>query len=511
MRELRHILQAAPWGFLTAALVAAPGCLMDWEDPTPADAAELDSIVPDGLTQCGSDCVNLLADHENCGSCGRSCPAMEYCNEGECVLECPTGRVACSGYCTDTLTDIFNCGACSSVCPSGLHADPLCEGGECGYDCHPGWSDLDSVPGCETECHVTSTTEICNGVDDNCDGTVDEGFDCAMGMEAACETVCGSTGRGTCGLDCSLPGPSQCNPPGELCNGLDDDCDGAPDNGLPCLRGTEVDCTTSCGTAGRGTCTAACEIPTGSDCASLVEEVCNDVDDDCDTIVDEGCGTDGDGDGYSAGEDCDDTNRNVHPGATEVCNGIDDDCDTSIDEGNLCTSPPGACYESTGTCTGGDCSYTPKPSSAVCNDADACTTGDHCDGSGNCVGTTMDCSRPHTTGGHCVSGSCTGWSCVSPWSNCNSNWSDGCEIPTATAARCDRSGLNSTSGCGTAYCGSSGASNAQNFGTWYCIGCTTCHHFADGWSWCLSANLQWSPDRCDTCCNSSFEDLVCSP
>lgn len=73
-------------------------------------------------------------------------------------------------------------------------------------------------------------------------------------------------------------------------------------------------------------------------------EVCNNrLDDDCDGLVDSQdadcmvC-TDADGDGYTfeggaCGEqDCDDSNPNIHPGATEVCsNGLDDDCDGLVD------------------------------------------------------------------------------------------------------------------------------------------------------------------------------------
>ena len=49
---------------------------------------------------------------------------------------------------------------------------------------------------------------------------------------------------------------------------------------------------------------------------------------------------DGDNDGYGADVDCDDTNPKVHPGAEELCNNIDDNCDKQIDEG--CPEPPDA-------------------------------------------------------------------------------------------------------------------------------------------------------------------------
>ena len=72
-------------------------------------------------------------------------------------------------------------------------------------------------------------------------------------------------------------------------------------------------------------------------------EICNGIDDNCDGEIDEGF--DADGDGYTTcGGDCDDGDPAVNPGAMEICNDIDDNCDGNIDEGDVCstndTTPP---------------------------------------------------------------------------------------------------------------------------------------------------------------------------
>ena len=64
---------------------------------------------------------------------------------------------------------------------------------------------------------------------------------------------------------------------------------------------------------------------------SPAEEICDDLDNDCDGEVDEGF--DFDNDGYtSCGGDCDDLRKSVNPTATEVCDGRDNDCNDEIDE-----------------------------------------------------------------------------------------------------------------------------------------------------------------------------------
>ena len=82
-------------------------------------------------------------------------------------------------------------------------------------------------------------------------------------------------------------------------------------------------------------------------------EVCNGIDDNCDGTVDEGCSTctDADSDGYCAEiDDCDDSNPFVNPGTAEVCDdGFDNDCDGFTDgDDSDCAA---ACFPSGAACT----------------------------------------------------------------------------------------------------------------------------------------------------------------
>ena len=222
-------------------------------------------------------------------------------------------------------------------------------------------------------------SEICNGVDDDCDDSIDEeatdmatwyadadgdGYGDASSTTSACEQPSDHVGDDT---DCDDSDDSINPDATELCNGVDDDCDGIADDGL--TYSTWYQDADGDGYGTSLVATSACEQPSGYADASLgndcddsddavnpaASELCNEADDDCDGAVDEGLSystwyADTDGDGYGTSltttsacaqpsgfvadsTDCDDSDLAIHPAASEICNGADDDCDGTIDEG----------------------------------------------------------------------------------------------------------------------------------------------------------------------------------
>lgn len=143
---------------------------------------------------------------------------------------CAPGTTDCSGVCVDLASDPEHCGSCEVACDDGLNATAVCESTHCELRCEAGWVDLDGERGCEARCTPSPDgIEECNGADDDCNGMIDDGFDCSLGQTDSCVTSCGSTGEHFCGSGCVW---QECIPPDETCDGTDQDCDGVADDGV---------------------------------------------------------------------------------------------------------------------------------------------------------------------------------------------------------------------------------------------------------------------------------------
>ncbi len=80
-----------------------------------------------GLVQCGGQCVSLLTDGQNCGTCGTPCPANSTCTGGRCI--CNGSLTMCDNACVSLATDVDHCGSCPNACPRlRLNTDGLAHG-----------------------------------------------------------------------------------------------------------------------------------------------------------------------------------------------------------------------------------------------------------------------------------------------------------------------------------------------------------------------------------------------
>ena len=305
------------------------------------------------------------------------------------------------------------------------HADATCGGPDC--------DDADADTNDEA-------SEIMDGRDNDCDGTVDEapgtqpwwidrdGDGWGTDTEPSIEAVERPAGRASRAGDCN-DGDASVHPGvPDTCDGLDVDCDMVIDENAPRIAyyadgdgdgwgaGEEfvLACAPPPGTADRP---LDCD-DTDPERFPGAPERCNGIDTDCDTVVDEDSDRpwypDMDGDGHGApdapfmgcappsgyvmsDDDCDDGSATIRPGAPEACNGVDEDCDGTVDEMTdaACEDVPGG----TGSCVDAACVITCEDGRGDCNGivADGCETDTTTDES-HCGGCFMNCSPGDSCG-----------------------------------------------------------------------------------------------------------------
>jgi len=228
------------------------------------------------------------------------------------MCEPPAGRVSDDTDCNDSNASI------------NLEAEEVCD--QLDNDC-----DGETDEGLDCSVCVPSE-EVCDGADNDCDGQIDE-------VLASSPTTCGvgacaSTGTSSCVsgemVDSCAPGTPAAND--ASCNAVDDDCNGQTDEdfvGSPTTCGVG-----SCQQSGTTSCVGGTVVDSCS-AGSSGTEVCDGADNDCDGEVDEGLAlaTCGEGACAATGTSCDPASCAPGAPSAETCNGIDDDCNALIDDG----------------------------------------------------------------------------------------------------------------------------------------------------------------------------------
>ena len=291
--------------------------------------------VAEGLADTDSDGVPNYLDTDSDGD-GTvdlgDCKPVDPAIHPGATEQCDLIDSNCNGSLVDTFTNTD-----TDALPDCVDTDDDGDGTVDLSDCKP----LDAAihPG---------ATEQCDLIDSNCNGSLIDTF---TNTDTDTLPDCVDTdddGDGTVDLSDCKPLDAAIHPGAtEQCDLIDSDCNGSLVDGF---TNTDTDAQPDCVDTdddGDGTVDA-------NDCKPLdaaihpgATELCDLIDSDCngslvdgftnsDTDAQPDCvDVDDDGDGTADTADCKPLNAAVHPGATEVCDGLDNDCDTRVDNDPL--------------------------------------------------------------------------------------------------------------------------------------------------------------------------------
>lgn len=144
-------------------------------------------------------CETDITTFHDCGGCGSSCQAGEYCDGNTCVSTCSFPKTNCSGACVDLTASATHCGNCNADCTTTAAAFGhwACSSGSCVLQCDTGYTNCGSTLGCR---RTSDDPSACGSSCSDCTQSTPPPF-IASCVGGVCSAAC-PPGWAQCGSQC---------------------------------------------------------------------------------------------------------------------------------------------------------------------------------------------------------------------------------------------------------------------------------------------------------------------